>query len=410
MELMYRRCAGLDVHKDNVVACVRIVEESGGVTQQTRTFATTTAGLLELQSFLDEQQVTHAVMEATGVYWKPVWHVLEGSVSLLLGNAAHLRNVPGRKSDVNDATWLSNLLAHGLVRGSFVPPTPIAELRDLTRTRKQLMRERTRYVQRLQKTLEDANVKLSSVISNIVGLSGRTILDAIIEGQDDPEQLAKLAHGRIEASGAELTEALRGRVSAHHRFMLRLHLKQVDALDAAVSELDRHIGEQLSPFREAAERLDEIPGISPTSAAVIVSEIGIDMTRFPTAGHLISWAGLCPRMDESAGKRRSTRIRKGAPWLKTVLVQCALSAARTKDSYYRAQYHRLRARRGAKKAAIAVAASLLTAIYHMLRDGTVYQDLGSKHFDRRDETKVVRRLRKRLVDLGYHVELHKAAA
>lgn len=408
MELVHRRCAGLDVHKDTVVACIRIVEDAG-VNTQTRTFETTTRGLLELQAWLVEQEVTHAVMEATGIYWKPVWHVLEGSVGLLLGNAAHLRNVPGRKSDVSDAAWLANLLAHGLVRGSFVPPGPIQELRDLTRTRKQMIRERTRYVQRIQKTLEDANIKLSSVISNVVGMSGRAMLDAIVGGESDPERLAALAHERIEATPAELSDALRGRITEHHRFMLKTFLAQVDALDSTVEEVEARIGERLEPFRDATQRLDAIPGISPAAAAVIVSEIGADMSRFPTAGHLVSWAGLCPRMDESAGKRRSTRVRKGAPWLKTLLVQCALAAARVKNSYYRAQYHRLRARRGAKKAAIAVAASILTAAYHMLRDGTVFEDLGSQHFDRRDERKVVNRLRKRLNELGYDVELRKAA-
>jgi transposase len=410
MELIHRRCAGLDVHKNNVVACARVVDDAGVLHQETRTFETTTRGLLELQQWLGEHGVTHAVMEATGVYWKPVWHVLEESLNLLLGNAAHLRNVPGRKSDVADAVWLANLLAHGLVRGSFVPPRPIQDLRDLTRTRKQLMREHARYVQRIQKVLEDANVKLSSVISDVVGMSGRRILDAIVAGETSPERLASLAHERIEASQSELTEALRGRLSAHHRFLLKTYLAQIDALDTSVQAIDARIGEQLQPFREAAERLDAIPGVSPTAAAVIVSEIGTDMSRFPTAGHLISWAGLCPRMDESAGKKRSTRVRKGAPWLKTVLVQCALAAARRKDSYYRAQYHRLKARRGAKKAAIAVAASILTAAYHLLRDGVAYQDLGAKHFDKRDESRVVNRLRKRLIDLGYIVDLHKAAA
>jgi len=391
------------------VACARLVGESGGVTQETRTFEATTKGLLELQTWLLEQGVTHAVMEATGVYWKPVWHVLEGTIALLLGNAAHLRNVPGRKSDVSDAEWLANLVAHGLVRGSFVPPGPVQELRDLTRTRKQLMRERTRHIQRIQKTLEDANIKLSSVLSDVVGVSGRRMLDALIAGESDPDVLASLVHARVLAKREDLREALRGRATPHHRYLLKLHLAQVDSLDALVADLDGQIGEHLRPFRDAVERLDAIPGVSATAAAVIVSEIGDDMKRFPTAGHLVSWAGLCPRMDESAGRRRSTRIRKGAPWLKVVLVQCALSAARVKNSYYRAQYHRLRTRRGAKKAAIAVAASLLTAIYHMLKDGTLFEDLGVRYFDRRDETKVVNRLTRRLNDLGYAVELRKAA-
>src|SRR5829696_6396737 len=344
MEVLYPRCAGLDVHKDMVMACSRIAE-GGKVQQDVKSFSTTTSGLLQLAEWLVDAGCTHVAMEATGVYWKPVWHVLEGSFELLLANAQHVRNVPGRKSDVNDAVWLADLLAHGLIRGSFVPPTPVQEMRDLTRTRKQLVREMAQHTQRLQKTLEDANVKLSSVISNVVGMTGRAILEAIVAGETDPAKLASLAHVRIQASPEELVEALRGKVRPHHRFMLKLHLEQIDSLQKAVRELEARMGEALEPFREQVARLTTIPGVSDIVAQVIASEVGLDMSRFPTAGHLISWAGLCPRLDESAGKRRSTRLRKGAPWLKTTLVTAAWAAARKKTGYLRAQFQRLRQRR-----------------------------------------------------------------
>lgn len=409
MKVVHQRCAGLDVHKDEVVACVRVAR-AGPVQQEVRRFATTTTGLLGLNAWLEHWGVTHVVMEATGVYWKPVWHVLEAAFELVLANAAHVRNVPGRKSDVNDATWLAELLAHGLVRGSFVPPTPIQELRDLTRTRKQLVREVGQHVQRIQKTLEDANVKLSSVISDVVGVSGRAILRAIIAGEDDPEQLLKHAHRRLKATRAELLEALRGRVRAHHRFLLQLHLNQIEALEEGIREVEARLGETLAPFQIHADVLKTIPGVSDTTAQTILAEIGVDMGRFPTAGHLISWAGLCPGMHESAGKRKSTRVRNGAPWLKTALVQAAWAATRTKDTYLRAQYLRIRARRGAKKAILAVAASILTAAYHMLRDGSEYQDLGGEYFDKRnDKKRVANRLMRRIEALGYQVEIREAA-
>ena len=345
-------------------------------------------------------------MEATGVYWKPVWHILsDGDFVLVLANAAHVKNVPGRKTDVNDATWLADLLAHGLIRGSFVPDEQTQEMRNLLRTRKQFVRERSSHIQRLQKTLEDANIKLDSVISDIMGLCGRAMIEALIAGETDPERLAQLAHRRIKAPPEALCEALRGRVTEHHRFMLRLHLQQIDAVDAAIDDIDQEVDAQVEPFRTAIQLLSTIPGVSELSACVILAEIGIDMNRFPTAGHLISWAGLCPKNDESAGKRRSTRMRKGAPWLKTTLIQCAWAAARKKASYLQAQYHRLRARRGAKKAIGAVAASILTAAYHMLKNGTLYEDLGPDHFDKRGKGKHVHRLINRLQNLGFAVQI-----
>jgi transposase len=410
MEVLHAHCAGLDVHKDTVVACARHIVD-GAVKREVRTFKTTTSDLLALSEWLAAEGCTHVVMEATGVYWKPVWHILgDGDVTLTLANAAHVKNVPGRKTDVNDATWLADLLAHGLVRGSFVPEAETQQQRDLLRTRKQLVRERTSHVQRLQKTLEDANIKLDSVISDIVGMSGRAMIMALIAGETDPDRLAELAHRRIRAVPETLREALRGRVRKHHRFLLRLHLQQIDALDAAIAEIDREVDRAVEPFRADIQLLTSIPGISELSARVILAEIGRDMSRFATAGQLISWAGLCPRNDESAGKRRSSRMRKGAPWLKTTLIQCAWAAARKKGSYLQAQFHRLRARRGGKKAIGAVAASMLTAAYHMLSNGTFYDDLGADHFDRRAKSAQTNRLVSRLKSLGYDVQITPLAA
>ena len=410
MQVLYPHCAGLDVHKDTVVACVRHMA-GGTVKRQVRTFKTTTTELLALSEWLAAEKCTHIAMEATGVYWKPVWHILsDGDFSLVLANAAHVKNVPGRKTDVNDATWLADLLAHGLIRGSFVPDQQTQEMRDLLRTRKQLTRERSRHVQRLQKTLEDANIKLDSEISDIIGLSGRKMIEALIAGESDPEQLARLAHRRIKAPPEALREALRGRVTRHHRFLLRLHLHQIDAIDKMIADIDREVDALVEPFRTTVLLLTTIPGVDELSAGVILAEIGRDMSRFPTAGHLISWAGLCPKNDESAGKRRPTRMRKGAAWLKTTLVQCAAAAARKKASYLQAQFHRLRARRGARKAIGALAASILTIAYHMLISGELYHDLGPHHFDRRTKTAQTRRLVMRLQHLGYAVQITPVAA
>jgi len=410
MEVLYRRCCGLDVHKETVVACLRLVS-GGKVNMEVRTFETTTASLNALSEWLAQNGCAHIAMEATGIYWKPVWHILaDGEFQLVLANSAHVKNVPGRKTDVNDATWLAELLAHGLIRASFVPDTQTQELRTLLRTRKQLVREKASHILRVQKTLEDANIKLESVITDVIGMSGRAMIEAIIAGESDPAKLANFANYRLKASQGELREALRGRVTEHHRFLLRLHLNQIDALDAAIAAIDRQVEAGIAPFRAAVEQVSTVPGIRDIGAQVIVSEIGTDMSRFPSDGHLISWAGLCPHSDESAGKRRSNRLRKGAPWLKTTLVHCAWAAVRKKDSYLQAQFLRLKARRGPKKAIIAVAASILTAIYHMLQDGTTYQDLGSNHFQNRSKSRQTLRLVKRLTDLGYEVALKPLAS
>ena len=417
MDVLYPRCAGLDVHKDTVVAGIRLAGD-GPVRTEVCTFDTTTPGLLALSAWLTEQGCTHVAMEATGVYWKPVWHVLsDGEFALTLANAAHVKNVPGRKTDVADALWLADLLAHGLIRASFVPQAPTQDLRSLLRTRKQLVRERGQsaaltwasHVQRLQKTLEDANLKLGSVLTQIMGTSGRAIMEALIAGEADPDMLLTLVQRGVKAPPETLRAALSGRVTVRHRFLLRLHLRQFDTLDAAIAEIDAEVDRDLDPFRQAVRLLRTIPGVSDLTAQVIVSEIGIDMSRFSTAGPLISWAGLCPRNDERAGKRRSTRLRKGAPWLKTALVQCAWAGARKKASYLQAQFQHLRHRRGPKKAICAVAASILTAAYHMLRDGTFYQDLGADHFRRATPEVQASRLARQIAKLGFTCTVLHAA-
>lgn len=407
MEVLYPRCAGVDVHASSVTACVRLAS-GADVTYQHRTVAATTQGLLELADWFAAHGCTHVAMEATGVYWKPVWHVLEGQFTLVLANARHIRNVPGRKSDSNDAMWIADLLAHGLIRGSFVPPAAIQELRDLTRTRKQLVGEIARHTLRIQKTLEDANLKLTHVVSDILGASGRAILKALVAGETDPARLADLTTGRLKASRTQLMAALHGRVTVHHRFMIELHLTQIEALEAAVRKVEGHLGDGLVPFRAAAERLTTMPGLSDTAARVLIAEIGVDMSRFPSAGHLVSWAGLCPRLDESAGKRRSTRIRHATPWLKTTLIQAAWAATRKKGSYLQAQFLRVKNRRGPKKAIVAVAASMLTAAYFILRDDVEYHDLGGRYFVDRDKQQLAKSLLRRLRDLGVEVEIKAA--
>jgi len=420
MEVMQERVAGLDVHKAMIVACVRLMA-GGKVNRECRTFETTTAGLLALLAWLAESGCTQVAMEATGVYWKPVWNILsDGAFELMVANAAHIKNVPGRKTDVNDAMWIADLVACGLIKASFVPDQEIQELRSLLRARKQLTREQTSHVQRVQKTLEEANIKLDTVISDILGVSGRRMIEAMIAGVRNPVKLAELADRRIKATPKALYDALHGRLTDHHRFMLRLYLTQYDTLaaaiatteqevDALVARMDAEVVAGQATFRSLIILLCTIPGISTLAATTILAEIGCDMSRFPTAGHLVAWAGMCPGQNESAGKRKSSRLRKGAPWLKTMLVQCAWAASRKKDSYYKAQFNRLRAKRGPKKAICAVAASMLTAIYHMLKDGTEHRDLGADHFDRRSTEVKAKRLVAQLAKLGFQVELQPLA-
>jgi len=420
MEVMHQWVAGLDVHKETVVSCVRLMTGRKPA-RECRTFATTTEGLLALLAWLTASRVTHVAMEATGVYWTPVWKILSaGDFTLIVANAAHIKQVPGRKTDINDAMWIADLLARGLIKASFVPEEEIQELRSLMRTRKQLVREQTRHVQRLEKTLEEANIKLGTVISDLMGASGRRMIEAMIAGERDPHRLAGLAERTIKASPKALYDALHGRLREQHRFVLQLHLQQWDAIDAAIRQIDQRVAEQIKrmdaeaadrqpPFRELIPGLCAIPGVSFLSATAILAEIGRDMSRFPTAGHLISWAGLCPGQNQSAGKRKSSRLRRGAPWLKTMLVQCAWAAKRAKNSYYSAQFHRLRSRRGPQKAICAVAASILTAIYHMLKSGLPYRDLGVDYFDRRSPEAKAKRLVTQLAKLGFAAQLQPLA-
>jgi transposase len=420
MDIMYERVAGLDVHKDTVVACVRIAAD-GKTKRECRSFATTTEQLEELRAWLEECRCTHVAMEATGVYWIPVFRILdEGKFALILANAAHIKNVPGRKSDMNDAMWIADLLACGLIKASFVPTEEMQELRGLTRTRKQLVREQTRHVQRIEKTLAEANIKLDSVISDIMGASGRRIIEAMIAGVRQPRKLADLASKQIKATPKELYDALHGRLTDHHCFLLQLHLRQWDGLDETIRKIDQAIDQRITridaqvgagnvPFRALIELMHTVPGVSTVAAPAILSEIGCDMNRFPTAGHLVSWSGLCPGQNESAGKRKPARLRKGAPWLKTMLVQCAWAAKRKKDSYYRAQFFHLQSKRGPQKAICAVAASILTAIYHILKNGTEHHDLGAGHFDRRPTELKAKQLVSRLKKLGFTVQMQPIA-
>jgi len=410
METLVERCAGLDVHKNTVVACLRLPGGKGRRQVVHRRFGTTTPQLLALRDWLTAEQIQLVGIESTADYWKPVYYLLEEVTECWLLNANHLKHVPGRKTDMNDAAWIADLLAHGLIRSSFVPPAPIQELRDLTRTRKQLVREISQHTLRIQKTLEDANLKLSSVLSSVVGSSGRAILNALIAGESDPERLAELAQGTARKKRAALIEALHGRITPHHRRLLKLHLDLIGALEAALAEVDADVGKLLAPIRKSARLLTTMPGISELTAQVVLAEVGVDMRRFPTPAHLLSWATMCPRNDESAGKRRSTRTRQGSPWLKTALVTAAWAAVRAKDTYLQAQFLRLRARRGAKKAILAVAASMLTAIWHLLKNGVEYRDLGADHFSRRNHLQQIQRLVRRLNDLGCEVQLTTQAA
>ncbi len=376
MDLMNPCCAGLDVHKKTVVACIRRVEPDGQISRTLATFRTMTADLIELADWLDRAGVSHVALESTGVYWKPVFHLLEGRFEVLLVNAHHIKQVPGRKTDVKDAEWIAQLLQYGLLRSSFIPPSPIRELRDLTRQRAQLVRERAAAANRIQKVLEDANIKLASVATDVLGASGEAMLRALVDGGgDDPAALAALAKGSLRGKIPELTLALRGLVTDHHRFLLGTLLRQIDALEALIAEYGARIAEVAAPFAEAAARLETIPGLGARAAEVVVAEIGTDMSAFPTAGHLASWAGLCPGNNESAGKRRTGKTTKGSQWLRTVLVQVAWSASHTKETILSVTYRRWAKRMGKKKALVALGHKILVLIYKLLKDQTVYQEL-----------------------------------
>lgn len=405
MEVVHRRCAGIDVHKRIVVVCVLL-----GRRQQTRSFGTTTAELKELRDWFLSLSVTHVAMESTGSYWKPIFNLLEESgVEVMVVNAAHVKAVPGRKTDVNDAQWLADLLRHGLLRGSFIPDRTHRELRELVRYRRSLMQERSREVLRIQKVLEGANIKLASVASNVMGVSGRAMLGALAAGVDDAEELAALARGRLKSKRDELVRALDGIMGGHQRFLLIEQLRHVEELEARIERISEEVETRMRPFEAQLAALDEIPGVGITGAQEIIAETGVDMSRFPSSAHFSSWAKVSPGNNESAGKRRTGKTGKGNPWLRSALVEAALAAVRTKDSYLTAQYHRLAARRGKKRAAIAVAHSILVIAYHILRDGTPYHDLGSEFFDRRSKTALAARMKRRLQALGYTVVIQEAA-
>jgi transposase len=410
MEVIYPRCCGLDVHKRSVVACLITPGADGAPVKAVRTFGTMTEDLLALSDWLAAAGCTHVALESTGVFWKPIYNLLEGSFTLLLVNARHIKAVPGRKTDVRDCEWIADLLRHGLLQASFVPDREQRELRELTRYRTTLVRERTAEANRLQKTLEGANIKLASVATDILGVSGRQMLAALSAGVTDPAALADLARGSLRNKIPQLERALTGRMDAHQRFLIAQQLAHIDFLEAAIAQVSAEIAARLADVEDAIARLDTIPGVGRHVAEALVAEIGSDMSRFPTAHHLASWAGMCPGNHESAGKRQSGRTRKGSPWLRALLVQAAHAAARKKGTYLAALYHRLAARRGRSRAAVAVGHAILTIVYHLLRRGTEYLDLDPRRLEECDRPALERRLVSRLESFGYTVLLKPAVS
>lgn len=407
MDTIYKNVAGLDVHQKTVVACLRKIQPQGDVVEEVRTFGTMTRDLLKMSDWLVQEGVTHVALESTGVLWKPIWNILDGQFQLLLVNPRSLKRVPGRKSDVSDAQWIAHLLQCGLLSSSYVPSRPQRELRDLTRQRTQLTHERTRIVNRIHKTLEDANIKLGAVASDIMGVSGRLILEALVGGLEDSAKLADLAKRRLRAKIPQLREALHGHLTDHHRFLLQRLLAHLQHLEEELALFDARIAEALSPFvrPEQLQRLDDVPGVNRRTVEDVVAEVGSDMARFPDEHHLSSWGGMCPGNEESAGKRTRRRTTKGNTWLRSALVEAAWAAGRTKHSYLGALYRRLAARRGKKRALVAVGHTLLVIFYHLLKDPVSYKDLGPDFFDKLKPEQYRRYLVKRLEHLGFNVEL-----
>ena len=444
MEILHERCAGLDVHKKNVKACFASPAEGGKRKKETRTYLTMTQDLLQMRDWLKEQGCTHIAMEATGVYWKPIYNLLEGDFEILVVNAHHIKTVPGRKTDVKDAEWIADLLSHGLLSASFIPSSPQRELRDLTRYRTKLVEERAREINRLQKTLEDTNLKLGDVVSDVMGKASRLILSALVEGESDPVKLASLALGRVRARQEDLERALTGKVTDQHRFLLGEHLRQIEHLDEAIRRVSEEIARRFTlpeppaeedgrshaaseptteasdtppssgvsaplSWQEAVRLVDEVTGISEQVAQGLLAEIGINMDQFPSSKHLASWVGMCPGNHESAGKRLSGKTRKGNPYARRLLIQAAHAAGKSKNTYLGAQYRRLANRKGSKKAAVAVGHSILVIIYHLLRDHSRYHAIGGNYFDERDRQVVQKQLIRRLERMGYQVELQPLA-
>ena len=412
MDVVHARCAGLDIHKRRIVACRLTPGPDGAPTRAVRTFGTMTADLEGLAAWLAEGEVTQVAMESTGVYWKPLYNALESRFTLLLVNAHHLKAVPGRKTDVKDSEWIADLLRHGLLRGSFVPQREQRELRELTRYRTSLTQERTAALNRLQKTLEGANIKLTSVATDVLGKSGRAMVEAMIAGQTDAAVLAELAQGWLRDKLPELERALAGSLGAHQRFLLAQQLAHIDFLETQITQVSAEVEARLHPFETVIARLDTLPGVGRRTAETLVAELGTDLSRFPSAGHLASWAGLCPGNRESAGKRLSGKTRKGNPYLRAVLVEAAHAAARTKNTYLAAKYHRLAQRLGKKKAAVAIAHLLLRLLYVLLTKETLYHELGADYLEQRDREALQRRLVRRLEKTGVTVTLtpHEPAA
>jgi transposase len=410
MDVVFPACAGLDVHKKSIMAC-RIARTVNGARQiDIQSFGTTTSDILALGEWLGMANITKVALESTGVFWKPIWNILEGDFDMMLVNPQHIKQVPGRKTDVKDAEWIATLLEHGLLRPSFVPPAPQRALREMTRTRTTFIRQRASMVNRVQKVLEDANIKLASVATDVMGVSGRTMIERMISGENDPKVLANLAMGRMRSKREDLEKALLGHVQAHHQIILQQFLDLIDSLDKSIAALDTEIEARCAHFTEAVERLDTITGVGPSTAQMILSEVGIDMSKFATADHLCAWAGLAPGNNESAGKRLSGRTRKGNPMLRTGLVQSAQSAARSRNTYFAALYRRIAARRGKKRAIIAVAHAILKVVYHMLTRNTTYQDLGGDYFAKLNSNRNEERMIKQLMERGYTVAKNLEAA
>jgi len=407
MEAIVDRCCGIDVHKKTIVACLIVGKPNEKPRKTIKTFSTMTRDLLSCKDWLESEGCSHVAMESTGVYWKPVFNILEESMEIILANARDIKNVPGRKTDVRDCEWIAQLLRHGLIRGSFIPPKPIRELRDLTRYRRKLIQQRSSELNRIHKLLEDANIKLSSVVTDINGVSAQDMIYHLIKEDMTPKQMAELARKRLRNKITELQKALEGRLRDHHRLILKLSIEMIASYDQTIEELSLEIDKRMEPYREQSDRLQTIPGVKKRIAEVIIAEIGVDMSRFPSHAHISSWAGVSPGNNESAGKRRSGKTTRGNKWLKGTLTEAAWSASKTKGTYLSTRYKRLASRRGKKRASLAVAHSILIMAYHVIKEQCTYNELGGDYFDRLNEEHLVKRLSSRIQALGYRIEVQK---